>query len=295
VAVATAGSSQLPIGGATALKFPWPIGAYVVGVTGFQYQYPGLSCHNVLEVALSVDANLIAANIVVVQPKGIMMGQSGQNLDAVNSWVNVGVLAWSQDDTSVVAMTVPGITSATASAAAQIPPGSALLASQAILTGFNIVRQSEASVQHVRASVSSSLFTPLAATVRGAASISDQKGNTYTSATVDGAYFCVYNVPELELATWIGPTQSPEFPQTTETVPFAISPNEIALFLTGFSIEYPDPQASQVAFMVAGATQFAGTSTGASFIPQAAVASGPLTSNPDVATGWVSLVAVGIS
>jgi len=293
VAVATQGA-ELAVGSSAALTLPWPIGAFVVGVTLFQYQFPYASQHSVAEVALSVSANMTSANTIAVTPNGIMKDASGNYLDGANSLVIVGALAWSQDDASVAEITVPGIASGTASPAAQIPPGSAILASQAILTGFDIVRPGNHHVQSIQASVSSNLFSPPAASIRGMASLQDASGNVDTSATVDGAYFCSYNIPEYELATWIGATQTPVNTQSTETVTFASAPSAVALFLTGFSMAYPQAQDQEVGFMVAGATKLTMTATGASFIPQAAMASGPLQSNPAVATGTVSLVAVGI-
>lgn len=292
MAVGTAGI-QLSLGSAGELKLPWPIGAYIVGVTFFQYQMANVSGREIIEVALSVDANLTAPDSIFVQPNGVMKDTSGHNLDP-SSFVIVGALAWSQDDTNVATMTAPGIPTGSASAAVQVPAGSAVQGSQAVLTGFDIAREGQHNLQYIRASVSSNLFTPLAATVRGAASFQDATGNVSTSATVDGAYFCTFNQPEAQLVAWTGPTQTPVDTQTTETVTFSTPVSNVALLLTSFSIQYPEGQDSQIGYMVVGATRLTNTGSDASFIPQAAMASGPLTSNPSVATGWVSLVAVGI-
>ena len=285
--------SNVPFGRATPFGFPWPIGAYIVGVTYFQYQFPGPSGHEVIEVALSLEANLTAAHTVTVQPVGVMADASGHNLDQQGSVVTASVLAWSQDDLNVTAMSAPGLPSGIASGAVQIPAGSALLASQAVLGGFHISRADQHNVQYIRASVSSTLFSPLAATVRGTAALRDASGNVGTSATVDVAYFCTYSVPELQLAAWAGPTQSPSGDQSPANVQFSAPPAHAAVFLTGFSIEGSDGSDMTPGYIEAGANRVAINGSTVNFVPHAAMTDGPKTSST-VATGWVSVVAVGV-
>jgi hypothetical protein len=292
VAVSTV-VSNVPFGQVTPFGFPWPIGAYVVGVTYFQYQFPGPSGHEVIEVALSLDANLTAADTVAVQPIGVMTDASGHNLDQQGSVVTAGVVAWSQDDLNVTAMSAPGVPSGTASGAVQIPAGSALLASQAVLGGFDIFRSDQHNVQYIRVSVSSNLFSPLAATVKGTAALQDASGNVDTSATVDLAYLCTYNVPELQLAAWAGPTQAPNGNQSPVNVQFAAPAANAAVFLTGFSIEDSDGSDMALGYIEAGANQVGVSGSAVNFVPHAAMTNGSKTSST-VATGWVSVVAVGI-
>src|SRR5260370_8383177 len=110
-----------------------------------------------------------------------------------------------------------------------------------MLTGLDIVRPGNHHVQSIQASVSSNLFSPPAASIRGMASLQDASGNVDTSATVDGAYFCSYNIPEYELATWMGATQTPVKTQSTETATFASTPTPIPLSLTASSTPPPPP------------------------------------------------------
>lgn len=239
---------QVNIGATCAINFTEAIVNYLVGVSTVQLEYP--TQRNVAEVSVSLASNMPNQNTLVVTVNGVMRDASGYNLDPVHSLVGVVALVWVEDATFVTTGTAKGIANGTSSPLIPIPAGSAINASQAILTGFEAsYTNGDSNVHSLCAFASTNFFSQPSsgAAIVSTVGMSDAKG-LVAAATIDGAYICGYDSQEFVIIPWFGTVTERE----TVTVPFGQPMTSLAVFLTGFSFTYDAGEAFQVLLLIVG-------------------------------------------
>jgi hypothetical protein len=297
--------ATINVGQSYLFTFSQLVGPYVVGVCHFDFRFPDFTPHKILEIALSVGSNQPGPNGIQVTVNGTMKDQSGNNLDPTASTATVMILAWSQGDAFATVGVATGVVNGSASPPIALPPGAAIQASQAILTGFDVASGdgSDHNLQLIKAGASSNLSNeynePPQVTIGSMVAMQDASGHVAVAPTINGAYFCQANDPEIEVVPWSGSGAVGSSPMdwATAKVPLTQPATAAALFLTGFALSYPDGVDHWVADLAVGCPNITLLDNGstAMFYPYAATMDGDVFNDKcNVTYGTVSFVVVGI-
>jgi hypothetical protein len=116
------------VGGTREFDFGGAIVAYMIGMSHFDFRFPGDNSNQIQELSLSLTGDLpnAAAGRLTVTVDGIMRDGDNHSLDPSQSNVTVAVLAWLEDDSFVTLGNSLAIPAGTASPPIAIPLGAAV-------------------------------------------------------------------------------------------------------------------------------------------------------------------------